>query len=142
VRVAPKQRGIYMFRLARCKFFGRLKGETDILYIGSAENKRGLRGRLGQYLHPGPTQWTTKRICEMAKKYDMEIGWCLCGEAGNLELELLHRYNEDHDELPPFNHRNESLLKKLSKPETEVVKEKMTCVLRDKDGNPVKRMEC
>ena len=140
VRSAPKQYGTYIFRMARSKFFGRLKGESDILYIGSTESKHGLRGRLRQYLHPGPTQWTNKRIREMAKKYDMEIGWCLCEEASNLELQLLHRYIDDHDELPPLNHSSKALLKKLLT-ETEGIKEKMIGVFRDKDGNLIKRVE-
>jgi hypothetical protein len=140
VRSAPKQYGIYIFRMARSKFFGRLKGESDILYIGSAESKHGLRGRLRQYLHPGPTQWTNKRIREMAKKYAMEIGWCLCEEASNLELQLLHRYIDDHDELPPLNHASKALLKKLL---TETVGLGDTSVLEvfDKDGNLISRTE-
>ena len=112
MKSAPKQSGIYIFRMARGECFRRLKGESDVLYIGSAEGKRGLRERLQQYLRPGPTQWTNKRIHEMAKKYDMEIAWYLCGEASNLELQLLRRYFEDHDELPPLNHASKKLLKK------------------------------
>jgi len=49
VKSAPKQYGIYIFRMAQSKCFKRLKGESDILYIGSAEGNRGLRGRLQQY---------------------------------------------------------------------------------------------
>ncbi|PIX31729.1 hypothetical protein COZ60_02940 [Candidatus Bathyarchaeota archaeon CG_4_8_14_3_um_filter_42_8] len=140
VKSAPKQSGIYIFRMAQSKCFERLKGETDILYIGSTEGKHGLRGRLQQYLHPGPTQWTNKRIHAMAKKYDMEIAWCLCGEASNLELQLLRRYFEDHDELPPLNHASKRLLKKLL---TGTVGLKGTLILehRDKDGNLIKRIE-
>jgi len=140
VKSAPKQYGIYIFRMAQGKRLGRLKGESDIFYIGSTEGKHGLRGRLQQYLRPGRTQWTNKRIHEMAKKYGMEIAWCLCGEASNLEHQLLHRYFEDHDELPPLNHASKMLLKKLL---TETVRLKDTLILehRDKDGNLIKRIE-
>jgi len=138
VKSVPGQHGIYIFRMAQSKRFGRLKGESDILYIGSTKGGRGLRGRLQQYLHPGPTQWTNKRIHEMAKKYDMEIGWCLCEEASNLELQLLHRYFEDHDELPPLNHASKRLLEKLL---TGTLGFKGTLILehRDKDGNLIER---
>ena len=110
VNSAPKQYGIYIFRMAQGKRFGRLKGESDIFYIGSTQSKHGLRGRLEQYLHPEVTQWTNKRNHEMTEKYDMEISWCLCGEARNLEHQLLLRYLKDHDELPPLNRAGKQLL--------------------------------
>ena len=140
VKSAPKQYGIYIFRMAQSKCFMRLKGESDILYIGSTEGKHGLRGRLQQYLRPGPTQWTNKRIREMAKKYDMEIGWCLCGEASNLELQLLHRYFKDHDELPPLNRASKTLLKKFLT-DTVVIKDTVILEVFDKDGNLISRTE-
>ncbi len=140
VKSAPKQSGIYIFRMAQSKCFGRLEGQSDILYIGSTEGEHGLRERLQQYLRPGRTQWTNKRIHAMAEKYDMEIGWCLCGEASNLELQLLHRYLKDHDELPPLNHASKNLLKKVLT-DTVVIKDTMILELRDKDGNLISRRE-
>lgn len=35
------------------------------------------------------------------------------GECVNLELELLRRYLNDHDELPPLNHAAKRLLRKV-----------------------------
>ncbi len=140
VKSAPKRSGTYIFRVTQSKCFGRLKGESDILYIGSTEGEHGLRERLQQYLHPGHTQWTNKRIHAMAEKYDMEIAWYLCGEASNLELQLLHRYFEDHDELPPLNHASKKLLKKALE-DTVVIKDTMILELRDKDGNLISRTE-
>ena len=136
----PRQHGIYIFRMARGECFSRLKGESDIFYIGSAEGNHGLRGRLHQYLRPGPSQLTNKRIHTVAKKYDMEIAWCVCEEAGNLELQLLHRYLEDHDELPPLNHASKALLKKALT-ETVVLKDTMIAEVFDKDGNLVSRTQ-
>jgi len=98
--------------MARGRHFGRLHGESDILYIGSTEAKRGLRQRLRQYLYPGPTQWTNKRVNELAKKYEMEVAWYPCDEASDLEHQLLRRYLEQHDELPPLNHASRKKLKK------------------------------
>ena len=140
VKSAPKQYGIYILRMAQGKPWGRLKGESDIFYIGSTEGKHGLRGRLQQYLRPGRTQWTNKRIHEMAKKYDMEITWCQCGEASNLEHQLLQQYFEDHDELPPLNYAGKRLLKKLFT-ETVGLKETVIIECRDKDGNLIERRE-
>jgi len=72
IKNAPKQHGIYMFRMANGRYICRLRGKSDILYIGSTESKRGLRSLLG-YLQLGPSQWTNRRIHELSKKYEMEI---------------------------------------------------------------------
>jgi len=71
IRQAPTRSGVYVIRMAGGRRFGRLRGESDILYIGSTEAKRELRQRLRQYLHPGPTQWTNKRVNELAEKYEI-----------------------------------------------------------------------
>lgn len=141
VESAPGQHGIYIFRTAQSKRFGRLKGESDILYIGSTKGGRGLRGRLQQYFSPGHRQLTNIRIHAMAKKYDMEIAWYPCAEAGNLELQLLRRYIDDHDELPPLNHAGRNLLEKALT-ETSVFGDKMILEVFDKkDGNLISRTE-
>lgn len=104
VREAPRVIGVYVLRQADGKLVCRLRGESDIFYIGSTTSKGGLKQRLMQYFHPGPTQWTNQRINSFLKKYAMEVAWCPCSEPTNLEHELLWRYLADHDELPPFNH--------------------------------------
>lgn len=112
MRSAPKKHGIYIFRMAQGKRIPRLQGKSDITYIGSTESKNGLKGRLQQYLRPGSRQYHNKRIHELAKKYDMEISWCPCEEARNLELQLFCQYLKNHDELPPLNRTGKRLLKK------------------------------
>lgn len=104
VREAPQVIGVYVLRQADGKLVCRLRGESDILYIGSTTSQGGLRQRLMQYFHPGPTQWTNQRLNSFLKKYAMEVAWCPCGEPTNLEHDLLRKYMIDHDELPPFNH--------------------------------------
>ena len=110
---APKQPGVYLFRKAKGIQFGRLQGKSDILYIGSTEAKGGLKQRLRQYLHPGPTQWTNIRISKLSKKHEMEVAWHPCNEPGNFEHQLLQQYFKEHDELPPLNHAGKRLLKKV-----------------------------
>jgi excinuclease UvrABC nuclease subunit len=51
-----KKPGVYAIRY--CRNIPRRIGESDILYVGSAANSQGLRMRLYQYFHPGPTQRT------------------------------------------------------------------------------------
>ena len=121
VQNAPKQRGVYVFRKAGSKRFGRLQGQSDVMYIGSTEAKGGLKQRLGQYLHPGPTQWTNKRIKKISKKHQMEIAWCPCDEPGNLEHQLLQKYLKEHDELPPLNHAGKKILKKFLEEELHTI---------------------
>ena len=113
VKNAPEQHGVYILRKAGGQRFGRLQGQSDILYIGSTMAARGLKQRLQQYLHPGPTQWTNKRINELSKKHEMEVAWCPCNEPENLEHQLLQQYLKEHDELPPLNHAGKRLLKKV-----------------------------
>ncbi len=76
----------------------------------------------------------------MAKKYDMEINWCLCREASNLEHQLFQRYFEDHDELPPLNYAGKQLLKKNVGGGSVAMKGTLTLEHRDKDGNLIKRI--
>jgi hypothetical protein len=113
IEKAPDVQGAYVLRRAQGQRFGRLRGESDIMYIGSSEGKHGLRRRLRFFLHPGRRQLTSQRINEMAKKYEMEVAWCPCDEARNLEHQLLQRYVLDHDELPPLNHAEPRQLKKI-----------------------------
>ena len=42
--------------------YQRLRGQSDIYYIGCATNANGLRFRVYQMFHPGPTQTTNKQI--------------------------------------------------------------------------------
>jgi hypothetical protein len=85
---APREKGVYVIRQTAGKPFGRLQGESDLLYIGIAESEGGLRQRLLQYFHPGPTQWTNRRINNYLGKYQMEVAWCICLEPINLEHDL------------------------------------------------------
>ena len=140
MKSAPKEPGIYIFRMAQGKRISRLQGKSDITYIGSTESKRGLKSRLQQYLRPGSTQYTNKRIHELAKKYDMEIAWCPCEEASNLEHQLLRQYLKNHDELPPLNRAGKKLLKK-GVTDTLGLIDSVILEHRDKDGNLIERTE-
>jgi len=109
IKNSPKKPGTYVIRVKGGKCFRRLQGETDIIYIGSTVQ---LRRRFYQYLHPGPTQWTNKRINKFLKKYSLEIAWSENDEPGILEHNLLRQFAEDHDEFPPLNLQDIRKLKK------------------------------
>lgn len=107
LRSVPKTFGVYVIR--RDKPFSRVRGTSDILYIGSAANQQGLHGRTGQYFSPGPTQWTNKRILALVgDSTNFQIAWLeaeTIAKAKSLEQELLELYLGEHGELPPENLR-------------------------------------
>jgi hypothetical protein len=108
VEKAPKDYGIYFFRLTQK--FHRLKGTSDILYIGSTINKNGgLRKRFKQYLRPSE-QKTNERIKEFLDTYKsvgirgkVKVGWIQTKKARGEEKVLLKLYLKEHCELPPLN---------------------------------------
>ena len=106
INFIPDKTGVYVFRLNG--EFCRLKGKTDILYIGSS--KSTLKKRLRFYNKPGPSQPTSQRLHKLLnmKEYkDVEIGWCIYkeDEVRNIENILLEQFNKEHHELPPWNRK-------------------------------------
>ena len=104
----PRSMGVYAFRHAEP--FSRVRGSSDILYIGSATNRNGLRGRIGQYFSPGPTQRTNQRILALItqEKGAYSVSWVETHEiarAKAFEQDLLGKYLQEHGELPPQNLR-------------------------------------
>jgi hypothetical protein len=105
---SPQKPGVYMIR--RDIVFGRFEGKSDICYIGCT--KRGLKTRVKEYFHPGPTQLTNKKINEKMGDYriTLEISWKpsenFDEDTRIFERELLNIYEIDHKELPPFNRRH------------------------------------
>jgi hypothetical protein len=102
----PTSPGVYCIRSVRERFAS-ASGDTDILYIGCAAGSGGLAQRVRQYFHPGPTQWTNKRIrTRCCRNADYEIGFLECANgaaAQQLESELLHGFLRQHHQLPPEN---------------------------------------
>ena len=96
--------GVYVFRLDRC--FGRLHGESDILYIGSNERSGTLYHRFIDNYLGGRGGMTTQRIhhnlLERGYKTKVMVSWFVTHDFG-LERTLLKRYEEEHHELPPWN---------------------------------------
>lgn len=102
----PTSFGVYVILLGRED--QRLRGTSDIAYIGKATNRNGLRGRIRQYFHPGPTQSTNiamrQRLC--ADGCQLKIGFAAlasAAEAIRLESDLLLEFEREHGELPPYN---------------------------------------
>jgi len=104
---APRSPGIYLFHVDQAKSIHRVKGESDIIYVGStARGRGGLRQRLRN--HGG------SRSLNLIKA---EIGAIMVSwkdapsheKALFEEAEILRKYFQDHLELPPMNGQISSL---------------------------------
>lgn len=96
----PDKEGLYILRINRK--IGRLKGNSDILYIGKSTS--GLRSRLSCYFKPGKTQYTSKRVYSYLRKHvGIRIAFVIDGNPRKVERRLIQRYFRDHEELPPLN---------------------------------------
>ena len=101
--------GVYAFRLN--KKFKRLKGETDIIYIGKSNqnpsrNKRpGLWHRLNNYRqnNKGGSQRLKDIENLFGGKNKIQYAYEVCDNPREVEKELLESYYEIHMELPPMN---------------------------------------
>lgn len=103
---SPGTPGIYVFRLPAC--FGRLRGESDIIRIGTTEKgKRTIRDRLKEHYRSRKDQWSVLgMICR--EHPDIQVAWKECASHmdGRIrESDLLVRYWQDHLEFPPANRR-------------------------------------
>jgi len=101
IRSLPSEPGVYVLRSAEKRMIGRLRGESDIFYLGSS--LKSIRGRVKFYFKPGPTQWTSIRINSLLERYPVEIAFKPSSNPREEEYQLLLKYFQEHDELPPFN---------------------------------------
>lgn len=105
---APAKLGVYVFRLTGGKCFARLKGESDIVYVGTNESgDRTIRDRLGDHFNSCADEgfWITRTESEVAK---LDVAWKTFethSEAEFTESELLRAYRIEHIELPPANRK-------------------------------------
>jgi hypothetical protein len=103
VSQAPQHPGVYAFRLAAGKSFGRFRGDSDVVYIGRS---RTVSGRLCAHLSSGAD--IARRLRDHGKG-EFEVAWKTVSSDQEAKLEeavLLFLYYRDHGELPPDNHQN------------------------------------
>lgn len=105
VREAPFASGIYVFRLADGKTIQRLKGDSDILYIGCSTK---LRKRFKDHLKVMNVE---RNIAYRLQRVEQQIGqlevswesYDSAEKAKEAERLLLIKYEADHIEFPPLN---------------------------------------
>ena len=105
VGLAPKEPGVYVFRLAGAGRLPKLKGESDIVYVGWGES---LQKRLSDHLTLRDDErdlgFRLKRVLEVPR--GLAVAWKTLTspkEARKYEAEFLEIYVADHIELPPLN---------------------------------------
>lgn len=103
--ILPKHNSqyVYCMRLKNRKV-ERLRGSTNILYIGKTTNL--VRRFIKNYLN-GVGGLTTQRINRyfMKKGYlnKVEVSWCEVKDYKKVEKELLESFEEEYHELPCWN---------------------------------------
>lgn len=105
-----------VYALLHARPFGRLKGESAILYIGCTSQLGGVSEscRLRIYRYPnGPHAHELRRRMKVLVDSGIQVTLCWKHyvsetEAWAEEARLLQQYAEEHCELPPFNGRRES----------------------------------
>lgn len=98
--------------------FGRLLGESAILYVGSTGELGGksdrCRLRIYKYPNGNHAQEIRRRIQALVESgINVMLYWWLHAskaEASKAEGRLLQQYEAEHGELPPFNMHNERRL--------------------------------
>lgn len=149
---APNRPGVYVFRMVQR--IQRLKGMSDIVYIGSTtRGRRTLYDRLKDHLVVREPERNTAYYLERVRREvgALEISWKSFQthrEAMHTERTMLDRYVVDHIDFPPLNRQEsgrkiriaEQLFQQLSADEKVVVLDLVEKLKGQKvDGKPTPR---
>jgi len=108
VELAPEKKGIYVFRSLTS--LNLRMGSSDITYMGRAmSDRRGayhnIKHSLNEYLHPGYSNRTKKRVGQRALAEGWQVSWMLNDSPDRMECHLLRRFYYEHGQLPVENKR-------------------------------------
>lgn len=104
IREIPNKNGIYIIRAT--KAFCRVRGQSDIIYIGinKKQRKDGLQGRIRQHINQKSS--AGKYLDELSEKFYLKIAYKTENHEKRRcrwESEQLKKYLRSHLELPPAN---------------------------------------
>lgn len=101
----PQGTGVYVFRTAGGSAILRVKGCSDVVYVGSGK----IRDRLKAHSRQDWKRWsgTGWVICLIMRAKGLEVAWREMAEpqARLEEADILQQFLVDHFELPPANRR-------------------------------------
>jgi hypothetical protein len=103
--ILPSRPGVYAMRGRNPE---RITGSSDLVYFGKTTNSKGLKQRIAQYFHPGPTQRTNHRLLALFGSCDdFELSFVSTSEqdARPLETKLIAMYRQAHGTRPLWNKR-------------------------------------
>jgi len=109
----PNVPGVYVIRTENRKPVGRLRGKSDIVYIGQTRN---IKSRVGSHKRVGSNPAAVSMHLDIIAPEVGALGFAysVCKEpqeAKSAESTLLLRYFQDHLELPPVNSQTSKLNK-------------------------------
>lgn len=102
-----------VYALLHEKPFGRLRGESPILYIGCTGELGGMSDRCRLRIYRYPNGAHAQEIRNRTRRLEddgvaVSLAWTNLPsreDAWTLEANLLRKYQAEHGELPPFNQR-------------------------------------
>src|SRR5438045_1142183 len=104
---APSCMGAYLVRVGNGKVLGRIKGVSDLVYIGSGNLQSRLKAHAGFRVDLIDKGWLLTVIAADESVGPLEFACWPCENAKETEQALLWDYFRDHLELPPANYRQE-----------------------------------
>jgi hypothetical protein len=99
--------GVYVIRIASGKPVGRLKGQSDVIYIGSGQIERRVRAHSRPQFNFKDKGSLLAWIATDGSIGGLEVAFFPCQEHKQVESDLLFSYLQDHREPPPANLRLE-----------------------------------
>jgi hypothetical protein len=103
VRSATSACGLYVVRTAGARCFGRLVGDSDIIYVGSGNIAERLKSHTQWRTDFRDKGWLFGFIANCEGMIAMEFGCFPCENHSKVESEILFGYLKAHLELPPAN---------------------------------------
>ena len=98
---APPSFGVYAIRMFGGKPVGRLKGASDLIYIGEGDIQARLRAHVNSRSDFEDKGWMLDLIAKHVSR--LEVRCFRSDDTKNDETQLLTAYFKEHLELPPAN---------------------------------------
>ncbi|MGA7080553.1 MAG: hypothetical protein WBQ43_01420 [Terriglobales bacterium] len=95
--------GVYVIRIASGKPVGRLKGQSDVIYIGSGQIETRVKAHSRPRFNFKDKGSLLAWIAADVSIGELEVAFFPCQKHKEVESDLLFGYLQDHREPPPAN---------------------------------------